>query len=1117
MATLAIQVGIAVGVSVASSLLAPKPKLQAVDRGKLDDIRITVMEEGSFKPLVYGRRARLGGVIRWGTETQEYITRTPGRSAGKGGGGRQAEAPTNNFTYRKSFAVMVCGNRIKRYRRIWDDLDVIFNDDGADAFADFYEAELASLSGPTSVTDGTDYSGGRAVTLGTGGVITFEGVSAAAAGSNTLTIFYKAASSAGFTVAVNGVTHSVPTVPGSLVETATLSVTLNRGGNEIVIFYTGLASVAIDRIHVRAPSAPTPDTRPVVTHVLDEGSPYPDDPDDPSPFYNAAVSYDANGTATGTLTGGGQASFEFYTGTETQLQSPIIVAVEGAGAVPAWRGESVVVFDDYLVRGTGQLGNFTFEVEPYFQDLADIVTDLYRQDDRVGASEIDFSALAGITVDGFVVHTREQLASWITQLQVWFNFDIVPIGGKVVAVPRGGAPAFTLTEADLYARRESDETPKGPVRRTIEDPADAPQSVDILYLDSSDRKDFHTAGEQAQAQVGDAFDRDTLTFAIVSNGDTAVAVGRRYLDAKALEQRPFEFATGPKFRHLSPTDVGTIVLPDVTHTVRLTSKSAELQGLVKWKAVPDRASLYSQTFPSQLSLGRETPVDAFPANTLLAVADCVPLRQEDVDKLVVYAAGCPRGRGAWRGFALNKKGLTDEAERLGAIQKAATIGVVETASFGSSEGGYQAERQFVVKLYAGELESRMLDDVRADRLNLALYGVGSRWEVIQFVSAVPQAPTYPFVAQYLITGTFTGLYGTEPSAGTHEDGDLFVLFDEAVQGFEVRPADVGPPVTFVAQTFGQAYADAEAASSVTFALLGLTRLPLAIARVETDVNTGLAPRDANGNMLIEVWPRTNAELVGDEYLIEYLSDDRSQVLHSASFKEGLPGPAVLASYVPLLGTGTLQGISGDVAGSTFKLKSLSLVSGVARSLQKIISMGPGNFVEAELRASGASVSLGLMSAGKDWRTADPDFQIFMTGIAGAHTLSVYEGSTLLFTEDAGAYIAGGTRFRLELLDKRIRFYKGKQSDGSPFLAESAAPINYPLVALIQVTVDPTSGFGEGRAGDVMMLTNPLPQTVLTTGEQQQYYGGPKKPVQVTIRQHSGSRELGYGLPFKGAI
>jgi hypothetical protein len=235
----------------------------------------------------------------------------------------------------------------------------------------------------------------------------------------------------------------------------------------------------------------------------------------------------------------------------------------------------MVVFDDYLVKNErGQLGNFTFEVEPYFQDLADIVEDLYRQDGRLDASEVDFSLLAGTVVDGFVVHTREQLANWITQLQVWYNFDIVPMGGKVVAVPRGQVSSFTLTEADLCARRETDATPQGPVRRTIEDPADAPQSVDVIFSDYSEKKDFHTAAEQAQVQVGDAFDRDTLTFAIVSDGDTAKLVGRRYLDTKALEQKPFEFVTGPKWRHLMPTDVGQIVLPEATHNIRGTQSAA---------------------------------------------------------------------------------------------------------------------------------------------------------------------------------------------------------------------------------------------------------------------------------------------------------------------------------------------------------------------------------------------------------------------------------------------------------------------------------------------------------------------------------------------------------------
>ena len=86
---LLIQVGIAAGTYVASSLLAPKPKLNPVDKGRYDDIRATTAEEGGFMPLCFGKRARLAGNIIWGTPTREYVSRDPGRTGGKGGGGQQ--------------------------------------------------------------------------------------------------------------------------------------------------------------------------------------------------------------------------------------------------------------------------------------------------------------------------------------------------------------------------------------------------------------------------------------------------------------------------------------------------------------------------------------------------------------------------------------------------------------------------------------------------------------------------------------------------------------------------------------------------------------------------------------------------------------------------------------------------------------------------------------------------------------------------------------------------------------------------------------------------------------------------------------------------------------------
>jgi hypothetical protein len=1099
---------ISVGLRVASTLLAPKPKLQPVDRGKLDDIRITTMEEGAFKPRDYGRRVRQGGVIRWATETQEYVTQTPGRSGGKGGGGRGAEPATNNFTYKKSFAVLVCDNEIRRVSRIWEDDEVIFNGNGSDYYADFYEAELAELSGTSALSTGTDYSGGRAVSSGIAGAINFTRVRALAAGAHTLTIFYKSSASHNVHLSVNGSvsTETLPSTSG-IVGSATFSITLHLGTNIIALSTIGIgASVTFDRIHVRPAGDPAPDPDPVITGVVDEDGDYPADADRPRPRYNLYPEPDGHGTSTGTLTGGGQSPFEFYTGTETQLQSPTIVAVEGDALTPAWRGTSYVVFKDYLLKD-GRLGNFTFEVEPLLQDLEEVLTDLFIQDERASASEdVDFSALAGIISEGFIVHTREQLGAWIDQLQLWYGFDVVPVGDKVVAVLRGGSSAFTLTEDDLAAHHEGEQQPKGSIKQTHEDPADAPSAVDVLYLDSAPEKEFHTGGQQAQIQLGDSYDRDTLTFAIVGDPDTATAVGRRYLDQKELEQKPINFTTGPAERHRTPADVCTLALTGATHVCRIVSVQAELQGLVKFRAVPERASLYTQGGTGQLALGRETPAVEYPANTMLVVADCVAVRQEDLGGLVLHAAACPRGQGAWRGYTLNREDANGEQERIGALQKAATIGIIESASNSTSGAGLETTRSFVVKLYSGSLESRTDAEVRSERVNLALYGKGGRWEVLQFLTVEAQSPTFPFVAQYLVTGIYSGIYGTEGNTQNHEDDDYFILVDEGLTSFRVPPSDLNRDVTFTGQTFGQAIADAEVHSSVTLTVEGNSAKPLAPARVDLEDGTGLAPRDAEGSILVAPWPRSNAELTGDEYLVEFLSDDRADVIHSISFREGDLTQACLISKV----AGASGKFSNITGGNTFSMSGSGL-TGAARALQ-VIRAAEGNFYEATLRGAGSTLRLGLLASGKDWRVDAPDYYIELS-TDGVAALNVNDPSGQIYTEDPSAYATDGRRFRIILRGTRVEFWKD-DSHTSILLATSAIAPNYPLIPVITMT---TGTSGNGFAEQVMLTTNPMPTTIFTADQQMLYYGSLKEPVEVRIRQHSGVREIGYGPAFEGAI
>jgi hypothetical protein len=140
--------------------------------------------------------------------------------------------------------------------------------------------------------------------------------------------------------------------------------------------------------------------------------------------------------------------------------------------------------------------------------------------------------------------------------------------------------------------------------------------------------------------------------------------------------------------------------------------------------------------------------------------------------------------------------------------------------------------------------------VGAERVNLALYGSGTRWEVLQFLSVTPQTPTDPFVAQYLVTGTVAGLLGSGQHSRNHQDGDYFVLVDTAVKSFPVPPADLNQELTFIGQTAGQALTDAEEVSSMTLTLFGATR------RYDPPANLRLVRLDGTtGSPLLSTWDK----------------------------------------------------------------------------------------------------------------------------------------------------------------------------------------------------------------------------------------------------------------------
>lgn len=876
MAQLAILAAIQIGLAVAGSFLQPKPKQEKIDRGKQDDLRFTIVEEGAFIPRVYGRGpVRLAGNLFWGTETRERTTSTPGSSGGKKG--RGATPPTTTFSYDKSFAALICEGPIRAFVKIKEGEKDIFNQVTTGGSA-YYEAEASTntrAGGATIVTDATLLSG-RKVTLPPGGSVQFNGVRSNVASANECGIYYQANEAIPVTVRINGTTDHTPTLPDTNNDLGVVDVTitLNVSSSNTIKITNNHAteSVHIDRIFVfpffEEPPDPF-DPRPI-TGIVDEFNPYPSDPNDPSSFYNRPLRVNENYQATGTIAAGAQAGLELYLGTSDQPVSPTIVAEEGAGRTPAHRGLTNVVFNTYQLK-TGQLENLTFYVEPLLEDLADILAAEFK---LRGATDsmLDFEDVRGTIVDGLYIDRLASLTETIKALEFFYGFDIVPEDGKIKAVPRGGASKKTIPFNELLAHEEGSERPAG-VRIEHVEAGDLPNGIYIAYVDpNAEQKDFHTGSQFIPLGFGPAIETESINLPlVVPNPDDVIAAGKRYLFGRQLEKDGLEFALDPKHSDLTPTDVVTLQLEQKTIDARIISMQTALPGISRCKALPEKAGLYNQIGIGQLGTGSETGQVAHPANSFLYIADLPTLIDADRGRLIYYAAICPRGIGDFQGGFLYEETVedSDEFDRRLSFPHAATIGeLVSPLPAVTDPSVVDTTNSLVLDLYFDEdlFESRPLADVQANDVNMVPIGSGDTAEVIKFADATYSAGTFPFVRRVTLTNLIRGHRGTQRGAtiGAHSAGTTAVFYSDAVQSHEDKFDRLGLSRKFKAVTVAQALIDAPVTN---FTNHGLSLAPAQVTDVLitkdalSDWRIAFSMEDAPPNTAsVEVWTsadRTN--------------------------------------------------------------------------------------------------------------------------------------------------------------------------------------------------------------------------------------------------------------------
>jgi putative tail protein len=1140
MAQIAIAAAVSVGIGLVQNALTPRPKRPRVDKGRADDIRIQTCEEGVFIPIVKGW-ARAAPNIIWNTDIRESAQRSTvgGGGKGLGGGGQTEEETTFSYTVTLCCAI-AAGPVMNGLRRIWANNEVILNLSGDNG--GYYEAEDPSniRTGTTGVYPFDNASGRQELTLSPGATVQFDVLSHGAK-TRPLTAYFRNNAITPYELYINGVlvaSGSFPNTGNDSYQTHTFSVALNDGTNTVKIKNASPTfNLGIDRIFV-FPGFAEDDQ---VTGIVSEAdfAVVAPDPDNPEPFHNVPPTIDpgdgpggfGGGSGSGTLTNAGGAQFFFYLGSEDQPQDPTMVGEDGEEEVPAYRGVFYCLIKDLSLK-EAQLPNITFEFDEGTHDLAQAVTDYYK---AAGAKddELDMSELEGIHFIGHVIDQLRPLEDHLDPLEQWYNFDLLPIDGKIKAVLRGGDIVATIPEASLAAYEEGGEPPAGPLSIDYIDPTQLARAIDINYLEVA--KDYHNATEQASRAVGLNLNPESINFPIVAESDEAVQVGLRLLYQKYIE-RPLEFTTGPEFHHLAPTNPVTLALSNISHRVRLTQKQAPPGGgLIHWKGVTETVGVYTQVHAPGLD-GYEPLLVDYPANSVLVIIDAPLTRAEDAGdgtSPVIIIAMCKRGTTrAWRGGVAFKEEIEDEWKRITNFSVNSTIGVMRaTLADCADVNSFDRVNTFTVDFWnAATFESFDEADLkRKANVNLFWIGVnGGEGEYVQAAITTPVSPLTGYASAYTFSTLLRGRFLSDYATSTHTSDELFVVMDSTVKPRRCELKELRAERRWVGASVGQGINEALTVSELDFTLQGNSLK-------QPTVSNARSQHDSAFDKLIEFEGRNRiggglrSGAGGGVY--EERAEYRVQPVGTSRVMTVVPGMPLAAFLKP---------VPWDVASvnqNSYIASSNALSA--ARTLQEI--PGPENYLEGAMRYgfNTERVAFGLQSRGGEWQdlgvklnSTDTDLiyptlpqltlpylviiEPIVSGGQFANRLHVYEYGTRIFSAsslpgqsdydpDFGWLSAPAGSPGPDIFKIRFEFVgssaviKKTHTTSAPLtkIATGTRAAEFPVFGVCM-----SAGDGVVGVSSMSLTTYPFPKTIYSHGQQAEDGFTPGTPIEFDIWPHS---------------
>lgn len=523
-----------------------------------------------------------------------------------------------------------------------------------------------------------------------------------------------------------------------------------------------------------------------------------------------------------------------------------------------------------------------FSASPPLQALTPPLSEVVQREVELSgllsASDIDVTALTQV-VKGYRV-TGGSVRAALEPLAAAYQFDIIPSGYKLKAVPRGQASVLTVPYADLGAT--ASDTPGDVFKMAREMDSQLPAKTVVKYLDAAREYDI---GEQSATRINtEAVNEIESELALVLGADEAAGIAEVLQSRAWLERTDVSFTLPPTYLALEPCDVITVQTPDADYELLCSEMEYTQDGRIEVKGKPSAAAVY---IPNASGGEGNTPPGTIGlAGPSLFVPLDIPVVDETVQNTPGFVGTLTGYTGGWPGGVVYRS--PDNGQTwvdLQAWSAKCTIGSTPGAL--AEHDGYLIDQtQLNVIMISGELESITRDQLLAG-YNYAAYGVDGRWEIVRFQNADVQAD-----GSYTVSDFVRGDKGTEWATGLHQLGDWFILLgdpDNAFIGMAAELIGIDRLYRGITQR-----ASIDTGDDVPFTYRGVNLEPLSAidASGERDGSGNLAVEFTRRSRLTSSWWTTGVTAPVGEFAEAYEID----VLDGANVVRTITAAAPLFSY-----------------------------------------------------------------------------------------------------------------------------------------------------------------------------------------------------------------------------